>query len=327
VNSFEWSDAGSLADALVQLRAPRTVVKAGGVDLLDRLKEGLDEPARIVNLRTIPNLDYLRDDGKNGLALGPLVTLARLAADPLVRSRYPALAEAAAHTATPQVRNMATLGGNLLQRPRCWYFRSLDHPCRKKGGAICFALDGENQFHAVFGNQLCAAPAPSTPATALVALDARVVVRGEKGERELALEQLFTAPEVDVRRETSLAPDELIVEVRLPALAAGTRSAFIKQGARESFDWPIADVAVVLDLNGRQCRRASIVLGAAAPIPWRAKLAEVVLAGQAITPETAAAAGGAAIHGATPLDKNRYKLQVIKTVVARAVLAAAGGAA
>lgn len=325
MNAFEWSDAVSLADAVAQLGRPATVAKAGGVDLLDRLKEGLDAPARLVNLRTIPGLDGLTDDPARGLRIGPLVTLARLEADPLVRTRYRALADAAGHAATPQIRNMATLGGNLAQRPRCWYFRSADYRCKKKGGDACFALDGENENHALFGNGTCAAIHPSTPATALVALGAKVAITGPKGERELPVEEFFTRPEQDVKRENVLAADDLISEIRIPAPTAQARSAYHKQGAKESFDWPLADVAVVLELDaGGVCQRASVVLGAAAPIPWRAKGAEAALVGKTISAEVAAQAAKAAVQGATPLSGNKYRVQIFETVVRRTVLAAAG---
>jgi xanthine dehydrogenase YagS FAD-binding subunit len=308
------------------MNIPGMMIKAGGVDLLDRWKEGLISPSRLVNITNIKELDYIRDGEKEGLRIGPLATLAAIEAHPAIRARYPALAQAAGHAATPQVRNMATLGGNLAQRPRCWYFRSIDFNCRKKGGSVCFALDGENQYHAVFGNKLCAIVHPSTPATALVALGARVKLTSARGDRELVLEQFFAPPEADVTRENVLAPDELITEIAVPPPTANTRMAYHKQVEKESFDWPMADVAVVLEMSGRSCARASIVLGAAAPVPWRARAAEAALAGRAVDERAAEAAGAAAIAGATPLAKNGYKLAVLRAVVRRTVLAAIGGA-
>ena len=327
MNSFEWTNARTVDEAIAQLGG-NAVIKAGGVDLLDRLKEGLEAPARLVNIRTIAGLDGIRDDPKEGLRIGPLVTLARLAADATVMRRYPALAESAGHAATPQIRNMATVGGNLLQRPRCWYFRSEQFHCLKKGGSRCFAIEGENQYHAIFDNKLCAIVHPSGVATALVALGAKLELTGAKGKREVSLEEFFTRPEQDVRRENTLGASELVTEIRVPAPTDDLRSVYIKQREKESFDWPIAEVAVALHCAGNRCSEASIVLGAAAPVPWRARKAEASLSGQAITLETARAAAKAATNGATPLSLNAYKVPIFEVVIRRAILAAAmnGGA-
>jgi xanthine dehydrogenase YagS FAD-binding subunit len=328
MNSFEWTNARTVDEAIAQLGGGSVVVKAGGVDLLDRLKEGLEAPQRLVNIRHIKGLDGIRDDAKEGLRIGPLVTLARLAADATVRRGFPALADAAGHAATPQIRNMATIGGNLLQRPRCWYYRSEQFHCLKKGGSRCFAIEGENQYHAIFDNKLCAIVHPSGVATALVALGAKLELTGAKGKREVALEEFFIKPEKDVRRENTLGADELVTEIRVPAPTTNLRSAYIKQREKESFDWPVAEVAVAFEYAGNRCSQASIVLGAAAPVPWRARGAETALAGKAITPETARAAAGAATSGATPLSQNAYKVPVFEAIIRRAILAAAmnGGA-
>jgi xanthine dehydrogenase YagS FAD-binding subunit len=328
MNSFEWTNARTVDEAIAQLGGSSVVVKAGGVDLLDRLKEGLETPQRLVNIRNIAGLDRIRDDPKEGLRIGPLVTLARLASDPIVMRRYMALAESAGHAATPQIRNMATVGGNLLQRPRCWYYRSEQFHCLKKGGARCFAIEGENQYHAIFDNKLCAIVHPSGVATALVALGAKLELTGAKGQREVSLEEFFIKPEQDVRRENTLRGDELVTEIRVPAPTSNQRSAYLKQREKESFDWPIAEVAVSLLCAGNSCSQASIVLGAAAPVPWRARGAEAALADQVISLETARAAAKAALDGATPLSQNAYKLPVFEAVIRRAILAAAmtGGA-
>jgi xanthine dehydrogenase YagS FAD-binding subunit len=320
--SFEWSDPATLDEALVQL-GPKALPKAGGVDLMDRLKERLDEPARLVNLRRIPGLDAVRE--KDGLLeLGAMVTLARLAEDRAVREKLPALADAASRAATPNVRNAATLGGNLLQRPRCWYFRQEAFPCRRKGGDTCFAQDGRNQYHAVFENSVCAIVHPSDAATALVAYGARAEIASRRGRRQALLEELFVLPGEDVTREHRLAPDELLVAIHVPAPAAGARSAYLKQGERDSADWPLASAAAVLEVAGGTCRRASVVLGAAAPVPWRAKAAEAALVGKPLGPEAFAAAAKAAVQGASPLAENGYKVPLLEAVVRRTLAAAAG---
>jgi xanthine dehydrogenase YagS FAD-binding subunit len=322
MNRFEWAEAATVDEAVAQINS-KVVVKAGGIDLLDRLKEGLEAPQRLVNIRNLKGLERIRDDAKTGLHLGPLVTLAQLDADPTVRRRYTALSDAAGHAATPQIRNMATVGGNLLQRPRCWYFRSEQFDCRKKGGERCFAIEGENQYHAIFGNQLCAIVHPSATAVALVALGARLELTGARGKREVLLEEFFVTPEQDIRRENSIGADELITEIRVPAPAPGARSAYLKQGEKESFDWPIAEVAVVLESGGGRVTRASVVLGAAAPVPLRARAAESALAGQIVNDESARRAARAAVNTATPLSENGYKLPIFETLVRRAILAAA----
>jgi xanthine dehydrogenase YagS FAD-binding subunit len=326
MNRFEWVNPTSLEQAVAALESG-AVVKAGGIDLMDLLKEHLVEPTRLVNLRTVRGLDQLAD-GEAGLRAGPMVTLARLADDETVRRRYRALADAAGHAATPQIRNAATLGGNLLQRPRCWYFRSEQFVCKKKGGESCFAVapTGENAYHAVFDNQVCAAVHPSATATALVALGARLRLQGARGPREVPLESFFVTPATDVGRENALAAGEIVTEIAVPAPPAGTSSAYTKQGEKESYDWPLAEVAVVLEQQAGLCRRASIVLGAAAPVPHRARAAEAALTGRRVDEATAQAAAKAALEGATPLAQNGYKLQLFQAIVRRTILAAAGSA-
>ncbi len=319
---FEWSDARSLDDALSQLHG-KALVKAGGVDLMDRLKEGLDSPTRLVNIRTIPGLDYVREDA-GGLRIGPMTTLATIAEHPVVRKNYNVLADACLRAATPQIRNMATVGGNLLQRPRCWYFRSDQFHCLRKGGDRCFAQDGENESHAIFDNSVCAIVHPSAAACALTALGAKLEIRGKKGTREAPFEGFFVRPGQDVTREHSLAEDELLTEIRVPALPDSVRTAYTKVFQKESFDWPLAEVAVVLDQRGGTVNKASIVLGAAAPIPWRAEAAEKALTGRAVNAQSAREAATAAVHGATPLSQNAYKIPIFEAVVRRTILTAAG---
>ena len=327
MNRFEWADATSVQQALALLDSKDAAIKAGGVDLLDLMKEHLVEPTRLVNIRNIRELDYVKLDGADGsLRLGPLVTLAKLSEDPNVRQKFTALADAAGHAATPQIRNMATLGGNLLQRPRCWYFRSNQFNCRKKGGEVCYAQEGENQYHAIFNNQLCAIVHPSATACALVAMGATLELTGPKEKRTVKLEEFLTLPSTDLHRENQLRPDELITEVRVPALPANARSAYTKQGEKESFDWPIAEVAVVIAHDGGVCRSASVVMGAAAPVPHRAAEAERELVGKRLDATVARAAAAAALKGATPLSLNGYKVPVFETIVSRTILAAVSGA-
>ena len=317
---FEWTNARSIDDAIGQL-SDKAIVKAGGIDLMDRLKEGLDAPSRLVNIRVISGLDYVKEES-GWLRIGPMTTLAAIAEHPLIRQRYTALADAALKAATPQIRNMATVGGNLLQRPRCWYFRSDQFHCLRKGGDRCFAQDGENEYHAIFDNNVCAIVHPSAAACALTALDAKVEVKGKNGTREIALDDLFVRPETDITREHVLKANELLTEIRVPAPSNETRSAYTKVGQKESFDWPLAEVAVVLERRAGVVSRASIVLGAAAPAPWRANAAEKRLAGKPLNEQIALEAAAAAMKGATPLSGNAYKIPIFEAVVRRTILAA-----
>jgi xanthine dehydrogenase YagS FAD-binding subunit len=338
---FEWvnarsaaeaanSEATTVAAAMVarvggQATQDAVVIKAGGFDLLDLMKEGLLQPRRIVNLRGIAGLDRIVEEKDGTLRIGALVTIAQVASNPIVRQRYTALADATGNSASPQVRNVATLGGNLLQRPRCWYFRSAHHDCVRKGGETCFAFGGENQYHAIFDQNGCAMVHPSTAATALVALGGKVVlVNAEGRQREVSLENFYLLPDKDIHRENNLRPGEILTAVVLPKLEPSIRSVHLKQGEKDSFDWPIADVAVLLDGDaGGVCRRVSIVLGAAAPVPHRAAAAEAALRGKPVHEQTARDAARAALAGAAPLSKNAYKLPIFETLVRRAILAAA----
>lgn len=342
MDRFEWQRAqsvaeaaalatGTVADAMLSPQAgpsPQEAVllKAGGVDVLDLMKEGLLRPRRLVDLSRLPGLGDIVEDGNGGLRIGALVTLERLAADTVLRRRHMALAQAAAVSASPQIRHIATLGGNLLQRPRCWYLRSAAHHCLRKGGEHCFAFDGDNRYHAVFGNRHCAIVHPSTPATALAALDARVELADAQGaSRVAALKDFLLSPETDFRRENTLRAGEVLTAVLLPPLSPATRSVHLKMAEKPSFDWPIADVAVALEIGpDGNCRRAAVVLGAAAPVPWRAVQAEAALTGVPINEETAQAAGQAAVAGAAPLSRNAYKLPIFATLVRRAILLATG---
>ncbi len=315
---FEWVNAQSAAEAINsgattvaaamvarvggQATRDAVVIKAGGLDLLDLMKEGLLQPRRIVNLRGIAGLDRVVEEADGTLRIGALVTIAQVASNPIICQRYTALADATGNAASPQIRNVATLGGNLLQRPRCWYFRSARHDCVRKGGESCFAFGGENQYHAIFDQNGCAMVHPSTAATALVALGAKVVLVNAEGQRrEVLLEDFYLLPDKDIHRENDLRPGEILTALVLPKLETGIHSVHLKQGEKDSFDWPLADVAVLLDREASGlCRRASIVLGAAAPVPHRARAAEAALRGKPVQDQTARDAARAALVGAAP---------------------------
>lgn len=294
----------------------KTVLKAGGIDLLDLLKENLAAPEHVLSIHALPGMASIREEG-GGLRIGALATLADIGRHEHVRARYPVLADAAGHAATPQVRERATLGGNLCQRPRCWYFRAQEFHCLKKGGAMCYAVDGENKFHAIFGDGPCHIVHPSNTAPALVALDAECVARGPKGERVIKARDFFVMTDQNLKSEHVLAPDEILTEVRLPA--PPEQSATLELREKQSFDWPMVMASVAKTAAGWQ-----VCLGAVAPRPWLSLPAMQVLGTQAITPELAARAGEAAATGAQPMSENGYKVQLVKVAVKRALLRAAG---
>jgi xanthine dehydrogenase YagS FAD-binding subunit len=338
MNRFAWSSASTISEAAAAASSTvadamagrpgvpgssgNAVLKAGGIDLLDLLKENLLAPATVVTLRQVPGLDAIVEEKTGGLRIGSMVTLSGLVGHPALRQRYPALFDAVRNSASPQIRNVATLGGNLLQRPRCWYFRSAEHRCLRKGGAHCFAIAGKNQYHAIFDNASCAIVHPSTAATALVALGAKLELTNADGAtRRVLLEDFFTSPDKDVHHENDLRPHEVLTAVLLPLQPASVRMAHLKQGEKDSIDWPLADVAVVLDLSAdAKCTRAAVILGAAAPVPYRARSAESVLVGKRIDENAANEAARAAVAGATPLAENGYKLPLFEVLVRRAIL-------
>jgi xanthine dehydrogenase YagS FAD-binding subunit len=323
MNSFTLADCTTVEAALSQLK-DGAVVKAGGVDLLDRMKNGTDTPARLVNIRNIPSLRGIQVT-QQGLNIGPLTTLTEVSSHPIVRAQYAVLSDACGHAATPHIRNMATLGGNLLQRLQCWYFRSADFECLRKGKEICFAFSGLNQYHAIMEYGGCPSVAPSSGAVALLALDANLeLTSAAKGKRMVPIREFYVHPDANPQRYNVMAPDELLTAIYVPKPAAGTRSAYQKYGEKESNDWAIADAGIVLEMDGNLCRRAVVTMSAASPVVRRSQEAEAVLTGKTITPELARAAGQASMHGAMPLSMNAYKVQLFPVAIYRTVLLATG---
>lgn len=332
MNKFSWYDAKSVEDALDQVtatvsqamrsKAPASaaVFKSGGIDLLDLMKEGLAQPGKVININNIKGLDQITFDAKTGLRIGANATLASIEQNDLIKKNYLALHQAVAHAATPQLRNMSTMGGNIAQRNRCWYFRSANHDCFRKGGGTCFARNGENEFHAIMKNGACASVHASSVSTALMAFGAKVEITTLKGKREVPMDEFFVAPGDDSSRETILEAGDLITAVILPPVSSSTKSYYLKQGYRESYDWSVADVAVVMEMSGKTCKEAAVVLGAAAPVPLKSKAAADALKGKPISEAVAAAAGEASMLGATPLSQNEYKIPLFKALVKRAVM-------
>ncbi|MEX0881183.1 MAG: FAD binding domain-containing protein [Thermoanaerobaculia bacterium] len=315
---FALVHARTLEEAARESARPDAALKAGGVDLLDRMKEGLDSPKTVVSIAGIAGHDRI-ETGPPG-RIGALATLAKIAEHPGLRKIYPALAQAAAGAATPQIRNMATLGGNLAQRPRCWYYRLEEFDCRKKGGQDCFALEGENRFHAIFDTDLlCCSVHPSATGTALLAYGAQLETVSPKGKRRLPIEDFFYRPTDDATRENILAGGEIIASVTLPVPAAGARSVYRKLKEKESFDWPIVETCVTLTLSGGVIGNPRVVLGSVAPTPHRCVEAEKVLAGARPSEELVRRAAEAAVQGAKPLGQNAFKVRLARVELERAL--------
>jgi xanthine dehydrogenase YagS FAD-binding subunit len=326
MRAFEYVKPMTVAEAVRELGRSWADAKilAGGIDLLGELKEGIIAPQRIVNIKGISGLRYIRFSEKEGLRLGALVTLEEIETHQVIRQRYTALAEAAHSVGTPQIRNVGTIGGNLCQRPRCWYYRDEHTKCLKKGGPICFAYNGENKYHAILGGGPCYIVHPSDCAPALIAFRASVTVVSPRGQRTVPLEEFFVLPSRRLDHETILEPDEIVTEIQVPAPAPNTRSTYLKFKERDSHDFAIVGAAVVMRLRGKVCEDVRIVLSGVAPIPWRSPEAEAVLKGKAITPELAEQAGKAAVAKAQPLSQNAYKVPLTQAIVKQAILRAAG---
>ena len=336
MKAFEWVSPTNIDEAVSLLKnapaggdADETARPiAGGQDLLTTMKEYITRPTRVVNLKNIGGLDRIRPDGKKGLRIGALVTLTQLEESAEVRRSFPGLAEAAHSIATPQIRNLGTVGGNLCQRPRCWYYRLEEVVCLKKGGSECYAAKGENKYNAIFGGGPSYIVHPSDLAPVLVALGATLSVTGASGKRTIPLDKFFTLPsEGNIRRENVLRDEEIITEIHVPASAFAARSTYLKFKERDSLDFALASVAAAVEVaSNKTVKQARVVLGGVAPVPWRAPKAEAFLVGKTLSKDVLAEAARLALDGAAPLEKNAYKVPLTETLVRRA-LAKAGGVA
>jgi xanthine dehydrogenase YagS FAD-binding subunit len=327
MNRFEYVSPSTVKQALGLLSANwgDAEILAGGTDLLALMKDYVVTPKRVVDIKQLPGMHAISvEHGES--RIGALVTLDRIADAAQIRRDYPALAECVADAASPQIRNMATIGGNLCQRPRCWYFRNGMGLLPKTADGKSLVLEGDNRYHAILGNE---GPAyfvsPSTIAPMLIAYGARLRITGPDGEREVEVEKFFRIPTSENEREHDLKANELITEVLIPP-ARGVRAASYEVEQRASFDWPLATAAVALQMNGSTVQRARIVMGAVAPVPWVSQEAAQAIIGKSIDERTARAAGEAAVSKAHPLSHNEYKVKLAAVAVKRALLTAAGQA-
>ena len=320
MNTFRLHNPESLDQAIALLDAPETKLLAGGQDLLTELKEHLVEPANLVNLKSIRGLDQIAFDGAGSLSIGALATIATLAEHAQIGARVPLLAQAALSIGSPQIRSIGTLGGNLCQRPRCWYYRNENARCLKKGGTKCFSYGGLNKYNAILGGGPSYIVHPSDLAPALVALGAEVELMGKRGKRTLPLEKFFTLPaDGSVLRENVLTSDEVLVRVTIAAPASGMRSTYLKFKERESFDFALSAVAACLWIEGGKIRALRLVLGGVAPIPWRSESAEKIALGQPANSESFATIAAEALREAEPMEHNGYKVPLTKALIVRAL--------
>ena len=323
MKAFAYVNPTNEKDAVAALspQLEHSMPIGGGQDLLARMKDYVTQPDRIVNVKGA--LESTVTPFQGGLRIGAAMKMVDLSEHAEVARMYPAISAAAIEVGTPQIRNQATVGGNLNQRPRCWYYRNEEFVCFKKGGNTCFSPAGENQFHAILGGGPSFIVHPSSLAVPMLAYGATFRLSGPKGERLVPAADYFTLPTKNLRTENVLAPDELLTHVMLPA-PGELRSGHYEVRYKTSHDWPIAFATVLLSLQGGKVQTARVVMGAVAPVPWRARAAEQFLAGKTITEATAAAAADAALRDAHPLSQNAYKIEVAKVAVKRAILRAAG---
>jgi xanthine dehydrogenase YagS FAD-binding subunit len=324
---FEYVSPANTRQAASLLSATwgETEILAGGTDLLALMKEDVVTPRRLINIKNIEDLRGVNASAQ-GLRIGALSTLGELAEDAHVRSSHPALADALHEAASPQIRNMATLGGNLCQRPRCWYFRNGLGLLPKDESGKDLVIAGDNRYHAILGNDGSAKfVSPSTIVPVLIAYDAKIRLEGPKGKREIALEKFYVIPKSGGEREHDLRPNEVLTEILVPP-AEGWKVAHYEIRQKAAFDWPLAVAAVALQTDGSSVRAARVVLGHVAPVLWISPEAEAALKGQAIDENSAQKAGLAAVSMAKPLSQNAYKVQLATVAVKRAILRAGGAA-
>jgi xanthine dehydrogenase YagS FAD-binding subunit len=326
MDNFSYNRPVTLKDAAAQLAKEKQFGKiaiiAGGTDLLGEMKDNLAAPERLVAVKHLKELQGIRSTA-SGLRIGASTLIADIAESAMVQQQAPLLAMAAGKIGTPQIRNMGTIGGNLCQRPRCWYYRN-NYPCFKHGGNTCFSALGENDYHAILEAGPSFIVHPSDSAPALVALGATARIAGSSGrERLVPMDQFFVLPKVNPRRENVLQPDEILAGIDVQTAPAGAKAVYIKEMVREVWDFALCSVAAMITLQNGVVRDARIVLGGVAPVPYRALKAEAAIKGRALDEASAAAAGLAAVGGARPLARNGYKVQLTQAVVKRALLSLA----
>ena len=322
VPSFSYIRAISLDEAVRYFSQDGARLHSGGTDLLGCLRERVFDASTVVSIAGIKTLRGIRETPEGGLRIGSLTTISDIARNPIIKTKYRALSMAAAEVASPQLRNQGTIGGNLCQKPRCWYYRG-DFNCLRKGGDECFAVEGENPYHCIFGGENCYIVHPSDTAPALVALEARATISGPTGKRTVAVENFHMPPSLDYTMETVLEPGEIVTEIILPPPKAGLRSAYRKVRARRCWDFALAGVASAIVFEGDQVIDCRVVLSGAAPVPWRTREVEAIIKGRRLDRDTVVKAAYAVVENAEPMTQNGYKIPLFRGVIEQELLAIA----
>jgi xanthine dehydrogenase YagS FAD-binding subunit len=319
MKEFKLAQPQSLSQATSLPSDGKYFLMAGGTDLLDEIKNGIIEPDTVVDLKSIPDLAYVKNRNGN-VHIGALTRVSEITADPMIKNSYPVLHEAALSLATPQLRNVGTVGGNLCQRPRCWYYRDPQVDCSKKGGSRCYAPRGRNRYHAILGGGICHIVYPSDLAPALISLGAEITIATPKGDKTIPLEEFYTPPRVDVQKENILQANEIVKEVKIPQSKTGLKSTYVKFKERGTWDFALVSAAVSGIVSGKTFSDIKIVLGGVAPRPWRLEKAEDLIKGNPATENRVNQAAKEALSDARPLEENAYKQELAAVAVSRAVL-------
>lgn len=316
---FEYIKAETVEEAIDQMKDKGSVLHAGGTDLLGCLRDGVFTTEKVISIYSIKELSGIRENDDKTVYIGPLTTISDVESNPLIRKRYPVIAKAASEVASPQLRNRGTIGGNLCQKPRCWYYRG-EFPCLRKGGKKCYAAGREDQNHCIFGGNRCFIVHPSDMAPALSACDAKLKIKGPDRTISVSINDFFVLPEEEPTIETILAKDEMITGITLPPLKENSIGVFRKVRARRSWDFALASLAAVFEFEDNKINRANVYLGGAAPVPWRSEKTEKALEGKELTPETISSAAEAVVKDAQPLRHNGYKIKLFRGIVKEELL-------
>ena len=321
MNNFEYIQPKTLKEASKSLGSDwqGSLPFAGGTDLLGLMKDGVESPQKLVNLKSLPGLNTISYIPGKGLSIGALVSIVEIAEHPVINEKYTALAQAAKEVASPQLRNVGTIGGNLCQRPRCWYFRG-DFHCLRKGGDICYAVDGRNKFHCIVCGGPCFIVHPSDAAVALTALDAKVTIFSGKKSRTIPLRKFFVLPDQNVMRENILKPGEILTKIQIPDIAPDTKSTYVKMKERGAWDFAMVSVAAVVQQNGTSFQSGSVVLGGVAPVPWLEKDINGKINGMGTSPTEIEKLANTALRNAEPMAENSYKVPLARNLIKKVLL-------
>ncbi|MCU7497068.1 MAG: xanthine dehydrogenase family protein subunit M [Ignavibacteria bacterium] len=321
MKNFNYIQPKSLKEAsdILKKKPHEAMLYAGGTDALGLMKQDIIKPEEVVNLKSVPGLNYISYTNGKGLRIGALTELAEIAENPVISEKYPILRHAALAVASPQLRNLGTIAGNLCQRPRCWYYRE-EFNCLRKGGDMCYAFDGQNKYHCVIGGGPCFIVHPSDLAVVLLALDAKLTVFGDRKTRTVQLKDFFVSPGDDYQHENNLKAGEIITEIQIPELPQDAKSAFVKFRERGVWDFAVVSVGAVIRKEGSKVISGKLAFGGVAPIPWMDESLNAKLPGVALSEEPVAQLVSEILKKAEPLSKNAYKVPLVRNLTKRLLL-------